>query len=296
MLTTNLFYVALIYLELLVRNTYAQCSLATEDYEWPSQYVRSGLSTIRVLAQGSGPTVVVLPSYGRDGGDDYNFFTSSLVSAGFLVLRPQPRGALGSTGPMTNVTMNDLAADVAQVIDTIGGGQALVIGHAFGTFVAKVVALNYPDKAPAIITIAPGGQQIPDNIAGQPFIAGNTTLPISERLASLELAFFAPNHDAHIWLDGWYLDVLAMEHAAVEAFGSLIPYWAGANTTQILEIIPADDPFQPTDQWNTTTDLYPDRATSAIIQDASHALFPEQGQAVVDAVLPWLKAQSSKLG
>ena len=77
-----------------------------------------------------------------------------------------------------------------------------------------------------------------------------------------------------------------MEHAAVEAFGSLVPFWAGANTTQVLEIIPADDPFQPRDQWNTTTTLYSDRAVSAVIQDASHALFPEQNQAVVDVCLP----------
>jgi hypothetical protein len=42
--------------------------------------------------------------------------------------------------------------------------------------------------------------------------------------------------------------------------------------------------------------FYPDRAVSAVIQDASHSLFPEQNQDVVDVCLPWFAGQSSKLG
>lgn len=266
-----------------------------ESYVWPSQFIRTGQANIRVLVQGAGPAVVLLPSYGRDGGDDYNFFTNALVDAGYLVLRPQPRGTLGSTGVMTNVSLEDLAADVAQVIDTLAGGRAIVIGHAFGTFLTKLCSVLYPEKIPAIIVAAPGGVTIPTDIASIPFIVGNTTLPLTERLNALQTAFFAPNHDAHIWLDGWYADTLAMEHAAVEAYGSLVPHWGGGNTTQVLEIIPADDPFQPMDEWNLTSTWYPDRATSIVIDDASHALFPEQGQAVVNAVLPFLQLQSSKL-
>jgi hypothetical protein len=146
-----------------------------------------------------------------------------------------------------------------------------------------------------MVVAAPGGIDLPPAIAKLPFVAGNTSLPLAERLKALKTAFFAPNHDAHIWLDGWYPDVLAMEHGAVEAYGSLAHQWAGANTTQVLELIPADDPFQPKSEWNVTTDLYPERATSSVIFDAAHALFPEQGKAVVDAILPWLKQQSSKL-
>lgn len=265
------------------------------NYKWPTQFVRSGEANIQVLVQGAGPTVVILPSYGRDGGDDYNYFTDSLVDAGYLVLRPQPRGTFESTGPMTNVTLEDLAADVAAVIDTLGGGQAIVIGHAFGTFLAKVSSVLYPEKIPAIVVAAPGGIDLPTDIAGMPFIAGNTSLPLSDRLAALETAFFAPNHDAHIWLEGWYPDVLAMERAAVEAYGSLTSHWGGADTAQVLEVIPADDPFQPKSEWNVTVDLYPTRAISKVIDDASHALFPEQGKAVVEAILPWLDLQSSKL-
>ncbi|CAG7938238.1 unnamed protein product [Penicillium salamii] len=261
----------------------------------PTQFVRSGKANIEVLVQGAGPTVIIIPSYGRDGGDDYNSFTNYLVNAGYLVLRPQPRGTFGSMGPMTNVTLEDLSADIASVIDTLGGGQAIVIGHAFGTFLAKVSSVIYPDKIPAIVLAAPGGIDLPSNIAEMPFITGNTSLSIPKRLKALQKAFFAPNHDAHIWLDGWYPEVLAMEHAAVQTYGSLTSHWGGADTTQVLELIPVDDPFQPNSQWNVTTNLYPNRATSKIIADASHALFPEQGKAVFEAIIPWLKQQSSHI-
>ncbi|KAL5603903.1 hypothetical protein FOVSG1_006653 [Fusarium oxysporum f. sp. vasinfectum] len=269
--------------------------IAVEELEWPSQYVQSGPTSTRVLVQGHGPAVVIIPSYGRDGGDDFNGLTSALVDAGYLVLRPQPRGTLGSVGPMVNVTLDDLASDVADVIDTLGGGRAIVFGHAFGTFVTKRVALNYPDKVPAIVVASPGGQKIPKDIAGIPFVTGNTSLPVATRLAALEKAFFAPGHDAHIWLNGWYPDTLTMEHGAIEAAGDLTKFWAGANSTQVLELIPAEDPFQPKDQWNTTTDLYPDRAISVVIENASHALLPENLNGVVEAVLPYLAEQSTRL-
>ncbi|KAK9238497.1 hypothetical protein V1525DRAFT_103340 [Lipomyces kononenkoae] len=110
---------------------------------------------------------------------------------------------------MTNVSLYDLAADVASVIDTLGGGQAIVIGHAFGTFLAKLSAATYPEKVPAIVVAAPGGIHLPSNIANMLFIAGcNTSLPLSERLDALQTAFFAPYHDARIWLDGWYTEVV----------------------------------------------------------------------------------------
>lgn len=266
-----------------------------DNYKWPTQFVRSAEANLQVIVQGTGPTVVILPSYGRDGTDDFDYFSSALVDAGFLVLRPQPRGTLGSTGPMTNVTLEDLAADIASVIDTLGGGRAIVIGHAFGTFLTKVIAVIYPEKVASIVVAAPGGINLPASVENMPFIAGNTSLPLDERLNALQTAFFASDHDAHIWLSGWYTDVLAMEHGAVEAYSSLSSQWGGGNETQVLEVIPADDPFEPASEWNVTTTLYPDRATSVIIPDASHALFPEQGPAVVSAILPWLKLQSSKL-
>lgn len=52
--------------------------------------------------------MVIIPSYGRDSGDDFESFTAALVGAGYRVLRPQPRGVGESSGPMADVALDDL--------------------------------------------------------------------------------------------------------------------------------------------------------------------------------------------
>jgi hypothetical protein len=79
--------------------------------------------------------------------------------------------------------------------------------------------------------------------------AADLTRPDGERLAVLRLAFFAPGHDASIWLRGWYPETLKMQVASVTADrANLMRYWA-AGTASIFEIIAALDPFHQPDQW-----------------------------------------------
>src|SRR5215472_11924203 len=70
--------------------------------------VDRGDAHIEVIAQGRGPVIVILPSLGR-GAEDYDVVAGLLVKDGFRVLRPQPRGIGRSTGPMSGVTLHDLA-------------------------------------------------------------------------------------------------------------------------------------------------------------------------------------------
>jgi pimeloyl-ACP methyl ester carboxylesterase len=113
-----------------------------------SEIVTAGAASIDTNVDGAGPAVVIIPSYGRGGGDDFELFTAALVGAGYRVLRPQPRGIGLSTGPMAGVGLDDLGGDVAHVIDQLGDGPAAVLGHAFGNFVARTVATNHPEKSP----------------------------------------------------------------------------------------------------------------------------------------------------
>lgn len=268
------------------------------DYEWPSQFVRYGEASIRVLVQGHGPAVLIIPSFGRDAGSDFNYFSNALVQAGYKVLRPQPRGALGSVGPMQNVTVAELTGEIAAIIDVLASSRAIVLGHAYGQFIGKATAYLYPEKIPAVIAASAGAlDNIPADINNAPFVAANVSLPASTRLAALQKAFFAPGHDAHIWLQGWHPSTLAMEAAVVKSAGpgGTGQHLCGASETQILDLIPAEDVFRPKETWNQTVDTCPDRAVLEIVQDAGHALFPEQPDVVVEKVLPWLKQQSSRL-
>jgi pimeloyl-ACP methyl ester carboxylesterase len=101
-----------------------------------SEMITVGKQSIETYVDGAGPDVLIIPSYGRDSGDDFDPFTATVVGAGYRVLRPQPRGIGGSTGPMADVVLDDLADDIAHVIDEVGDRPAVVLGHAFGNFVA----------------------------------------------------------------------------------------------------------------------------------------------------------------
>src|SRR5690242_2280953 len=84
------------------------------------ELVRHDDVQIEVIAEGSGPAIVLLPSLARDS-EDYDDVAAGLAAAGFRVLRPQPRGIGQSKGPMTNISLHDFARDIAEVIKAQGG-------------------------------------------------------------------------------------------------------------------------------------------------------------------------------
>ena len=64
---------------------------------------------------------MLLPSSSRDS-EDFDEIAEMFAAEGFRVLRPQPRGMCGSTGPMDGLTLHDYARDVAMVIERLAGG------------------------------------------------------------------------------------------------------------------------------------------------------------------------------
>jgi pimeloyl-ACP methyl ester carboxylesterase len=81
---------------------------------------------IEVIAEGAGPLIVMLPGRGR-GSEDFDAVAAGLAKAGFRVLRPQPRGAGQSSGPMKNLTLHDFARDAAEVIRHERAGPAVMV-------------------------------------------------------------------------------------------------------------------------------------------------------------------------
>jgi pimeloyl-ACP methyl ester carboxylesterase len=112
----------------------------------------------------------VLPSYGRDGLGDFDEFTDRIAAAGWRVLRPQPRIS-GSSGPMRGLDLKALAGDVAAVIRQFGAAPAFVLGHAFGSFVARVLSVEHPNLVAGVILAAASATKVAPEINETPFIA-----------------------------------------------------------------------------------------------------------------------------
>jgi pimeloyl-ACP methyl ester carboxylesterase len=246
---------------------------------------------IDVIAEGSGPLIVLLPGRGR-GSEDFDEVAARLAKAGFRVLRPQPRGAGQSKGPMHGLTLHDFARDNAEVIRHEGGGPAVMVGHAFGSWVARMTAADYPQLVRGVVIAAAAAKAYPAGFPGAKELSeavrksGDPTLSDAERLTYLRANFFAPGSDASVWLKGSYPEVDEAQFAAGRATKQ--SEWWGGGTAPMLDLQGALDPFKPRAMANEFRDEFGERATIVVIPNASHALIPEQPTAVVDAIVAWI--------
>jgi pimeloyl-ACP methyl ester carboxylesterase len=247
---------------------------------------------IEVIAEGKGPLIVMLPSRGR-GAEDFDDVADELVKAGFRVLRPQPRGAALSLGPMQDLTLHDLAHDVAAVIRNAGGGgPAIIVGHAFGSWVARMTAIDHPELVRGVVMAAAAAKAYPAGFAGAKELSeavrksGDFALPTNERLGYLRRAFFAPNSDASAWLYGWHPAADEVQSAAGRATKQS-EWWSGG-AAPLLDLQGELDPFKPRAMMNEMREEFGERVSVAVVPNASHALIPEQPAAVTAAILAWI--------
>ena len=252
-----------------------------------SEFVQGVDLKLEVYIDGTGPALIVLPSYGRGGGEDFDYFASKLAAAGFMILRPQPRGIAGSKGKMQGLTLRDLAADIALVVRELGGGKAIVLGHAFGNGVARMMAVDHPSMVRGIILAAAQCSSVTPEISKTPHQACDLQSPADERLAALRKGFFAPSHDPSVWLEGWYPDTMRMQVNSARAVPTSA-YWS-AGSAPILEIIPELDPFKPRQYWGELRNQLGERVTTKMVNNASHALFPEEPDQVCNLVVGWCR-------
>ena len=255
------------------------------------EIVTRGDTRIEVIAEGSGPLLVMLPSSSRDS-EDFDDVAAALAQAGLRVLRPQPRGTGRSTGPLDGLTLHDYAADVAAVIEYANAGPAIVLGHAFGQWVARTLAADRGDLVRGVVLAAAAAKTTPPHLRAALSHCVDVTLPEAERRAALRLAFFAPGHEPTTdWLSGWHQAASVSQRAASAATPQA--EWWTAGTAPVLDLQGADDPWRPRSTVDDfRRDLGADRVTVVVLPDCSHAMMPEQPEAVVREVLAWIRRLS----
>ena len=247
---------------------------------------------IDLISEGSGPLLVLLPSRGRDS-EDFDAIAAGIARGGFRVLRPQPRGAGRTTGPMKGLTLHDFSRDIAMAIRHEGGKPAVIAGHAFGNWVARMTAVDYPELVRGVVIIAAAAKAYPAGFDGAKELsaavrkAGDPKLPAEERLKYLRMAFFAPGNDASVWLSGWHPEVDEAQFEAGRATRQS-EWWSGGKAP-LLDLQAELDPFKPRSMRNEIPDEVGPRASVIVIPNASHALVPEQPAAVIDAIVGWAR-------
>lgn len=248
------------------------------------QLVPSAHGAVEVIAQGRGPLVVMLPSAAR-GAEDLLPVATLVAAAGYRVLCVEPRGSGRTEGPYRGIALPDLADDMAGVIRAEHAGPAILVGHAAGSFTARMTAVAHPELVRGVVLAAAGARQVAPalNLAVQR--VHDHDLSRDERLVYLRQAFFAPASDASVWLDGWRPLIQFGNGGPPDAAAK--ERWWGAGSKPVLEIQALDDPFKPAAVAGEYRAQYGARVTVVTVPDASHALFPEQPQAVAKAIIDW---------
>ena len=246
-------------------------------------------------------TILIIPAEGRDAGQDYDLFTSTLVAKGYMVLRPQPLGTYSSTGTFQGTSLGAMSSQIAEIIRRlVSNRNVFIVGHGFGSLLARIVAKYNGGLIQGVVLAAAPGLFVPKDIADTPYLAANPSLTIERRLEALRLGLFAPSHSAMAvrWLSGFYPDTLIMQGRAVDAPSGMKTheFWDLGGKTQVLEIIAAEDPFKSVNQWGQMKELLGHLCTTVVIGDASHALFPEQPEHLVQNVVDWIRRVSQDAG
>jgi pimeloyl-ACP methyl ester carboxylesterase len=83
-------------------------------------------------------------------------FCELLAKRGFWVIRFDNRDAGLSTCMDTGYTLDDMAADTAGLLDSLGVPAAHVVGASMGGFIVQLVALNHPDRVLTLTSIMSG--------------------------------------------------------------------------------------------------------------------------------------------
>lgn len=239
---------------------------------------------------GQGAPVVLLASAGREASD-FNELIGSLNAEGYRTIAVEAPGINGSTLPKKEMSLFDMADDVA-VVDNAeleAGERFTILGHAFGNRVARAFATGYDDQVNGVILIAAGGKKaVPEqaNVALKAVFDPRRT--VSQRKADIAFAFFAqgnpiPDH----WVTGWHRHTAILQGKATPLMKDNA--WLAGGTKPMLVLQAVEDAIAPNkDAGEPLATEFPDRVKLVIVEKAGHALLPEQPEAISIAVLAFL--------
>jgi pimeloyl-ACP methyl ester carboxylesterase len=247
---------------------------------------------LEVIVEGTGADVVLVPS-ARRGATDFEQLSRDLWQAGFGSIAINPRSIGASTGPLDDVSLRDLADDVADTVRRLVGRPAHLIGHAFGNTTVRAAASYHPDVARTVTLLACGGHDYSDEPASDELIrhferCSRTDLPDADRIESLRYVFFAPANDPSSWLDGWWPDRLGLDSILRSAPGD---WWQGGDVP-ILVIQPLDDALGPPKVGRDLSARLGSRCTYIELANCGHAILPEQPDSVAEHVIRFLRQHS----
>lgn len=252
----------------------------------------SGSDVRGYFVSGTGPSVVLLASLGR-AASDFNELVLFLNEAGYRTIAIDPPGIGESTlMDKEGLTHHDLADGIHEIVEAEvpAGEKIAILGHAFGNRIARTYAADYPDRVAATVLAAAGGKVAIDPEIIQALTQSFWTfMPDWWRRPKVRLAFFSgDNPIPDYWMGGWSVGTALLQGYTTRST-PVEEFWGGGNAP-ILVVQAMDDTIAPPEHTAVLLkEEFGDRVRVAEIENAGHALFPEQPEKIAAAILAFLR-------
>ncbi len=248
-----------------------------------------GGATLDCTVQGSGIPVVLLANAGCSIGY-FDDLARALAAGGLRTIAVNMRGAGGSRGALDGMTVHDLAADVAGVLDALDCGPAHLVGHAFGNRIARCLAVDRPALVRSVTLLAAGGLIGPATPLGTSFRnATAVKMNGSDCVTVLGARWLSPASDPNILAPVECWPAVLLAHFATSR-GMALDEWWGAGTAPLLVIQGLDDEAAPPGNGHALREQFGARVRLIDLPRAGHFLLLEQPEAVTSAVAAFVGA------
>lgn len=251
-----------------------------------TQLIKVGNATLDCTLGGSGDAVVLLANAGCSTSY-FDVLAGSLIDHGFATVAINMRGVGASTGSLDGISLHDLAADVAGVIEALGCAPSHMIGHAFGNRVARCLAADRPELVRSVVLLAAGGLIGPPTPLGSAFRNAGDTVRKGPDCAALGARWLSPASDPRVLepVECW-----PSIHIAQIATSRDVPldHWWTAGKTPMLIVQGLDDEAAPPGNGHALRDSLGERVELIDVPGAGHFMLLEQPDIVGDAVLKFL--------
>lgn len=152
---------------------------------------------LHVSEVGTGDPVVLIPGLGYAS---WFWVSQDPLASGYRLLKVDPRGAGRSPKPPKPYDIEDMAADIARVIET-REGPAHVVGHSMGGYLALTLASDRPELVRSLSLVStscggPGHEPVPGDTKAA-WLAESDRPPNEYARATMPISFRPGWTDQH---------------------------------------------------------------------------------------------------
>ena len=251
--------------------------------------IEVGGATLECTFYGSGTPVVLLANAGCSTGY-FEDLAHVLAAGGLQTISVNMRGVGESRGSLDGITVHDLAADVAGVLEALDCGPAHLVGHAFGNRIARCLAVDRPSLVRSVTLLAAGGLVAPSTPIGTHFAnATEVKMNGSDCVTVLGARWLSPASDPKILAQVECWPAVFLAHLATGR-GMALEDWWGAGTAPLLVIQGLDDEAAPPGNGHALREQFGERVRLIDLPRAGHFMLLEQPEAVTRAVAEFVGA------